>query len=332
MACPELIPIVTDLLRSAGLMADGLCLSVITGGGNNQVFLAKVGESRHIVKRYYRHAGDTRDRLGAEYALLSYAVELGLSVTPKPIGRDAVNKVGIYEFIEGRKLTTDELKESHVMAAAEFVANLNSFGAVPTALPLASDSCFSLEDYLKSLDSRIGRLINITGETDTDRGAQALACEILAAWAAQRIKLSSANLPLLNQAERCVSPSDFGFHNALLKPDGSISFIDFEYAGWDDPAKMVGDFFCQPAVPVPFEFFDRFLARATVSFRHPELLRVRTRLLLPSLRLKWCCIMLAEFLPDTARRRQFADPTHSTEQRKQIQLDKTTKFFKSRLE
>ena len=44
----------------------------------------------------------------------------------------------------------------------------------------------------------------------------------------------SAALP---KETRCLSPSDFGFHNALLEATGKLRFVDFEYAGWDDPAK-----------------------------------------------------------------------------------------------
>ena len=55
----------------------------------------------------------------------------------------------------------------------------------------------------------------------------------------------------LDTQESVLSPSDFGFHNALLGPDGKLCFIDFEYAGWDDPAKLICDFFCQPQTPVP---------------------------------------------------------------------------------
>ena len=32
---------------------------------------------------------------------------------------------------------------------------------------------------------------------------------------------------------------------------GNVTFLDFEYAGRDDPAKLVSDFFCQPEIPVP---------------------------------------------------------------------------------
>ena len=74
----------------------------------------------------------------------------------------------------------------------------------------------------------------------------------------------------LDPADRCVSPSDFGFHNALREPSGRLRFIDFEYAGWDDPAKLVCDFFCQPAVPAPAGAFDRFAAAVGEGFAEPN--------------------------------------------------------------
>ena len=42
-----------------------------------------------------------------------------------------------------------------------------------------------------------------------------------------------------------MSPSDFGFHN-VIKKDDFLYFIDFEYAGLDDPVKLICDFYCQP--------------------------------------------------------------------------------------
>ena len=72
---------------------------------------------------------------------------------------------------------------------------------------------------------------------------------------AKRYLLETAQLGLpserpLDQQDRCLSPSDFGFHNALAQGE-TVRFIDFEYAGWDDPAKTVCDFFHHPGVPVP---------------------------------------------------------------------------------
>ena len=43
----------------------------------------------------------------------------------------------------------------------------------------------------------------------------------------------------------CISASDFGLHNAIMTERG-IVFFDFEFAGWDDPAKAIVDFLLQP--------------------------------------------------------------------------------------
>ena len=43
--------------------------------------------------------------------------------------------------------------------------------------------------------------------------------------------------------EKTVSPSDFGFHNCLRNLDGNLIFFDFEYFGWDDPVKLISDFY-----------------------------------------------------------------------------------------
>ena len=102
-----------------------------------------------------------------------------------------------------------------------------------------------------------------------------------------------------------------------------MKFIDFEYAGWDDPAKMVCDFFCQPAVPVPRSHLERFLAAVTaVTGGAGDTLHARVTLLLPAYEIKWCCIMLNEFLPVGEDRRAFARGYDDTETRRALQLDK----------
>src|SRR5436190_18977344 len=124
----------------------------------------------------------------------------------------------------------------------------------------------------------------------------------------------------LRSAERRVSPSDFGFHNALVRPRGGLCFIDFEYAGWDDPAKMVCDFFHQPAVRVPTGFLAPVVQAALEGLPEPERHRERIRLLMPVYALKWCCIVLNEFLATGRRRRSFARESGGTEARKVRQL------------
>jgi thiamine kinase-like enzyme len=141
------------------------------------------------------------------------------------------------------------------------------------------------------------------------------------------LKISvEAILPLEN---RVISPSDFGFHNAIIQETGLIKFIDFEYAGWDDPAKLVGDFFGQVAIPINQKHLDMFL---TSCFQHSILNQrdaKRICLLIDSYKIKWCCIVLSVFLSKNLSRRLFSNPSLDVNALKSSQLSKATKILES---
>jgi hypothetical protein len=126
----------------------------------------------------------------------------------------------------------------------------------------------------------------------------------------------------LSMEERRVSPSDFGFHNAMVRENGSLCFVDFEYAGWDDPAKTVADFFCQPRVPVALAHVETMIEACLGASRDSRRARKRFELLFPLYRVKWCCIMLGEMLPVSARRRRFSMNAMDREARLTTQLEK----------
>src|SRR4029078_903465 len=39
----------------------------------------------------------------------------------------------------------------------------------------------------------------------------------------------------------------FGPHNVLVRPDGDLRVVDWEYGGWDDPMALVTCFLCHVA-------------------------------------------------------------------------------------
>ena len=93
---------------------------------------------------------------------------------------------------------------------------------------------------------------------------------------------------------------------------------------------MAGDFFLQPAVPISIEHFDNFISDAFDYSKNKAALAERAYLLFPIFKIKWCCLMLNEFLPDAAKRRQFANPNTDPEQSRRLQFDKTQHFFLSK--
>ncbi len=280
-------------------------VEALTGGGNNRVFRVVMPDDRTLVlKKYFWDPEDTRDRLDHEFSFVAFAWSSGLRCIPQPIARHDQLHLALYEHIDGRKPATNKIDENAIRQALQFVVELNRHRDQLDAqlLKPASESCFTMHQHISRIEGRIARLREHVKEP------QALALlhnRIDPAW--RRIH---AHLKERHDAEapvvRCLSPSDFGYHNVLIKPDGRMIFLDFEYAGWDDPAKLTGDFFSQVAIPVPLKLIPLFVDALAAIFSDPAATRRRMLDLLPLYRIKWCCIVLNEFIPSEHRRRAFA--------------------------
>jgi Phosphotransferase enzyme family len=287
-------------------------LTRLAGGRNNQVFRLDTDDGPLVLKRYFKDARDSRDRLGAEWSFVSHAWSRGIRVVPEPLACDPAEQAGLYSFVQGRKLAPTELTSAHVDAAIDFVLAVNERPR-PTLAP-GSEACFSLADHVSTIERRVARLAKLDdGVPHVDEARQlvprlqlmwdAVKALIGAGMALEGLKMSQA----LGPDQQCLSPSDFGFHNALLDDTGRVTFLDFEYAGRDDPAKLVSDFFCQPDVPVPLSLHGHFVDRMAQGLGLDAAGVARCRLLLDAYQIKWTCIILNDFLPLGAARRAFAD-------------------------
>ena len=328
---------VARLLQTAGIDGD-FTLHPLPGGGNNRVYRVESSERHFCLKVYFQHPDDPRDRLGAEYGFLRFAWDQGLRSIPEPVARDAAHHLGLYEFIDGHRPAAAEIGETHIQQALALFSEVNQFRHTSEAHGLsdASESCFSLSAHIACIARRIERLQALGASSNLCREAgRFVQDELASAWsdAVDTFRRECPEVGMVSEQElppsdRCLSPSDFGFHNALVTTDGRLRFLDFEYAGWDDPAKMVCDFFCQVAVPVSMRYFDLFSRTAVSVTADPERHRTRIRLLFPMYRLKWCCILLNDFLPDGSARRGFAAGTDNWEERTARQLEKARTALK----
>ena len=303
-------------------------LDPIGGGGNNRVYRVNAGDRVAVLKQYFRHPQDPRDRFGAERGFYAFIEQAGIDRTPPALGWDMERRLGLLGHVAGRKLLADEVGNGQVKQALEFVLELNQqWRDVPSAtLPAGSEACFSVDQHLDCVGRRVTRLDEIQVESAGDEAAKRFVREKLRpAWESLSCDVRTATdmrAVELTRDQICPSPSDFGFHNALLEPDGRLRFFDFEYAGRDDPAKLACDFICQPQLPVPESCRESFLAALAVQSGWGEPFVLRTRLLMPIYQLKWCCILLNEFSPIAKLRRLFARPGGSFEELKWAQLAK----------
>ncbi len=307
--------VVARLLRSVE-RPNAVGFAPIAGGGNNRVIRVTMPDGPDlVVKSYFVSEHDRRDRLGAEWDFLSFAWARGIRNIPQPLACDRAAGAALYSFVQGRKPSAAQIDASKVEAAAEFVLAINRAPRNASQLRPASEACFSVTEHLATVDRRVERLAvldpSAPGRAEADRFVAGL---LQPAWARIRGRIeramSTAGIAAdepLRPDEICLSPSDFGFHNALMDTQERLTFIDFEYAGRDDPAKLICDFFCQPELPVPLSHYEYFAGRVldglTLSARHAG----RCRSLLDAYRIKWICIILNDFLPVGAARRAFAE-------------------------
>jgi hypothetical protein len=307
-------------------------LERLSGGANNAVFRAAGPAGTFLLKQYWAHPQDPRDRFGAEVAFCRFAWRHGIRTPPRFWAGCRRERLALFEFITGRPVSPAEVDAAVVAQAERFYRQLQEVREEPgaAALPAAADACFSIAQHLQCVNRRVGRLLRVEPNSTLDREFQRFVHgDLRRRWESTRDRVRTQCVARgialeqeLRTFDRVLSPSDFGFHNALRDSVGQVRFLDFEYAGWDDPAKLVCDFFWQVEVPVPRHFLRGFAERIAEPLPDPRRVGERIELLLPVYQIKWCCIVLNAFLPEAQARRQFSSADQHPEHQPGLQLSK----------
>lgn len=305
----------------------------IAGGANNLVFRVTAGDRDILAKVYFQHRGDRRDRLGAEFGMLDFIWKNGLRCIPEPLYADYARHIGLYQFVEGCQPRREEISWPDVEQLIQFLADLWRLREKPgaAALPPGSDSSFSMSGFLGNVAGRFRHVANaLAAESASGAVREFVQHELSSTLEAVRkfmehgARASGLDLDaVLPLDQRTLNPADHGFQNALRGQGGHLTFLDFEYAGWDDPAQMICNACLQPAVPIPAAMQRRFVEIILGRLGNPVALAARLRLLYPLFGLKWSLIMLNEFLPISAERRRFAGARPDDQDRRNEQLGKS---------
>ena len=204
--------------------------------------------------------------------------------------------------------TARAIQAADIEASVGFLGALKRLRGAPGSERIgdASEACFSLAAIATSLERRLERLRrretvgdDVGRMRDWIAGTfEPLLAEALE-WCRRGARSSGIafDLPIPPEA-RTLSPSDFGFHNAIRRPDGTLAFVDFEYLGWDDPAKTIVDYLLHPGMGLGEPMKRQFAVRAQALFADVPMLADRARLVYPLFGLKWAMILLNDFLPE----------------------------------
>lgn len=297
-------------------------LAQVHGGGNNRVYRVTQPGHPDLALKLYAPPGTAREdavaRLRREFNGLHFLSANGFTSVPKAVSVDWQDLAALYEWIDGEKLALlapDDRGAGDIGAAIRFIGDLHALSGTATAPTLfqdtAREACLSSAELLRQVENRLAALSNLAAEPglqtfmrDVFKPAFAEAAGRLQDWAAAAGQILATDLAA---ERRILSPSDFGFHNALKRPQAGLTFIDFEYFGWDDPIKLLADFVWHPAMRLSPAERQAFLAAnlALLSARDPQILE-RFNAQFPLYGLRWAAILLNEFFPERWQRRVFA--------------------------
>jgi len=278
------------------------------------VYLLQRDGRRAVLKLHEPVAAGRRDAFAHEALLHAFYAEEAADFVARLLAQDVGVRALLFDYIQGEQVS--DRGEDEVQRMADFLLETNRPEVLDRArqrrIPAASESGASALEHWQCAMSRLDALLALPANDEATRTMQDFV----------KSKVQSALLgskpETAETVEPCLSPSDFGFHNVIRRGDGSLCFLDFEHAGWDDPAKLAADFILQPEAPLSAEAAEDFVAslhRAAVCGMH---FAERVDQLLPIQKGKWTAIILNVFGRDSAGK-----------ERKAARLSKAMDYWKA---
>jgi hypothetical protein len=243
-------------------------------GTNNRLYRLELAEGAPLLaKRYVR---DRWDRLGTEFPALALLAARGVGGVPRPLLRSDAHLYGVYSFEPGVRKAPSELTEADARAAAGLAARLHGFGpdggdggasgegvaegpakqergslSGPSngqsgGIGLADARCLSVADQVRMIGARLRAYEETVAAPGCDAAVRAFAAEVDVPAAVARLVAAATEgltedgvAAALPRAAWRLNSYDYGPHNWLFDEGGGMTVVDFEGAGWDDPARMV---------------------------------------------------------------------------------------------
>ncbi len=300
----ENVPAEASLLRD---VAERLCSSPVravrpsAAGGNSRLWRVETEAGPVALKRYPLPHNDPRDRMGRECAALALLNEDPAAPVPRLLAKDPDHRVILMSWVAGAPVTTAD--PAAMAGLLDLLHRLHALAPRAAALPEAMDGCLSGEALAASVAARLTRLRQ--GLPDGPARTfleQRAAPALIGLLCGMRNRLREAGRDPARPLEAgawTFSPSDLGFHNALRDDEGRVMFLDLEYAGRDDPAKLICDTLLHPGARLDQDQRRQFF-RAAMDLYQGADLAARLEAYAPVLAGVWSLILLNAHLPERA--------------------------------
>ena len=286
-------------LWSEELLGPAVVVRPLSGGANNFLYHCKSRERELVIKRYRQNEiAEISTRRQSEVAFLKHAAQTAPRFVPELLEVSDRNEMIAMSYVAGMQCPLGAgVSTTDVNALTEFYRLINSDHDSVLDYPIkAKEGFMSVSGHLEHIKKRIISLSVSHLPAGISKKAR-VALSVLNhrfQIAAKCVARSLETGPVTDRLPAChqqLSPGDFGFHNAIKLHDRRV-FLDFEYAGVDDPAKTLVDLFLQPKVPLNRHFWGTVSKTLAISLPL-EQLWLRAAVLEPLMLVKWGAIILA---------------------------------------
>jgi len=287
----------------------------LKGRGNSRLFKLTFHKKNSILLKDYPDLSiDSRPRMETEVNALKLVESIGK--TPKVLEFNKPQNIAFYESIEGESIY--KIEDHHINQALNFIEDLQSFKG-QAIFGEASEACLSERQLTGQISYRFDRLIKIKNK-DLNKFLVSTFKPLLN----KTIEYSEKNWPSNNlekelpEWKQAFSPSDFGFHNAILKESGDLIFLDFEYFGRDDPVKLIADFIWHPGMKLNDSQKTYWINGAFSIFQNDSQLIDRFNSAWALYGLRWSLIVLNDFHKNGWHKRAYADENIVNEHKQKL--------------
>ena len=251
-----------------------MIIETIVEGKNNLVEKIFYKKKIFIYKKYLKDQGNgiNYSRYKSETSFINLLTSKKIKNLPLILATDPYSQENLFNFINGKKVK--KITKKDIAQCINFIKKINFqiSNKKISNFKMATEACISIDDHIKT---------------------------------AEKIAKEN-NSSSLKEKELILSPSDFGFHN-VIKKKSKLYFFDFEYAGKDDPVKLMSDYICQPDYKLNMNQINYFYKNILKIFNNKKKINKRFQAVIYIHRIKWCCVILSEILNKKYfKRRKFA--------------------------
>ena len=288
--------ITREFLSEQGIPPDSH-LDIVSNREGRAVSHLHHGGLDYTIKTFEIDTPDQADAFEREHHFYIFLKPLQTGKTPLLIGSKETSGCLLLTRIAGRGIRETEIDSKAVEEATLFLHAINEdheSGLARTSQS-ALGACQSISEHLSQVSALVTAVQQHLDEVNPQTRAfiddelgpiwQKVLGSILNQFQTASIDIDQS----LQETQRFLSPGELGFHNAIMTPERDLCFVDFDQAGWDDPARTICKFFTAGPIPPKEAHWDTVIDAMGTLAHIDSTYAIRSRILLPAYKVARAC-------------------------------------------